>query len=425
VLLHRSRFLHLLCTGFVAWALLVAAARADDDDDDDDKPKRKRSKKPAPAAVELLPGVQRLPYLQSLATDSVLVAWIAGAEGTPAIDYGTTLEYGASAGAAIDGNRRLAALRGLAPGTVYYYRVRAGDRVLAAGPEYTFRTGDGPSDDEFNFFVTGDVGDPKGRHDLTAASILRADPRPELGLICGDVVYKDGLSEDYDSHLMQPWRDLFCRIPVWPALGNHDWHEDPRENFRQEWHLPNNEHYYSFDWGSAHFVALDTRDGGIYDRENQVRWLEQDLAAHRDAAWTFVYFHHPGLTCTYKGDTEAVVQHLLPIFDRFQVDVVFCGHAHTYERLYPIRDRKPVAVDQDPNYVDPPGTIYVVSGAGSKVKRRRPTQHCGPTAFFRDETVLWTHVRIEGRRCTIRTITSAEDAFVDQVTITKTRPQSD
>lgn len=404
---------------------LLSAAAAAKSTDDEDAPKRKRKKKPVQPSVELPAGVQRLPYLQSLASDSVLVAWVAVAAGTPAVDYGATLAYGATAAAASEGERRVATLRGLSKGTTYFYRVRAGDRVLAAGPEYTFRTGDGPADDRFSFFVTGDVGDPDGRHDLTAASILRADPRPELGLICGDVVYEDGRSEDYDSHLMLPWRNVLCRIPVWPALGNHDWHEDPQQNFRREWYLPNNEHYYSFDWGNAHFVALDTRDGDIYDRDNQVRWLEEDLAAHRGAAWTFVYFHHPGLTCTYKGDTPAVVQYLLPVFDRFRVDVVFTGHAHTYERLYPIRDRHPVDVGQDPNYVDPGGTIYVVSGAGSKVKRGRPTERCGPTAFFRDETVLWTHVRVEGQRCTIRTITSAADERVDEITLTKTGARSD
>jgi hypothetical protein len=421
-LVHWLRMHHRhIGTALLVVVFLVTTVAADDDDDEDAPKRPKKPRKKRTPVQAIVPGLERQPYLQSLAQDSVLVAWVASAEGEPAVDYGTASAAGATVGATSDGARRVATLRGLQPGTTYRYRVRAGDRVLAEGDAFTFRTADGPGDDRYAFFVTGDVGDPKGRHDLTAASILRSEPRPELGLICGDVVYQDGLSEDYDSHLMHPWRDLFCRIPVWPALGNHDWHEDPSQNFQREWYLPNNEHYYSFDWGNAHFVALDTRDGDIYDRANQVRWLEQDLAAHRGAAWTFVYFHHPGLTCTYKGDTQAVVESLLPVFDRFRVDVVFTGHAHTYERLFPIRERRPVDAAQDPNYVDPGGTIYITSGAGSKVKRGRPTEHCGPTAFFRDETVLWTHVRVEGTRCTIRTVTSAADELVDAITITKTR----
>jgi hypothetical protein len=249
--------------------------------------------------------------------------------------------------------------------------------------------------------------------------VLRAVPRPELGLLCGDIVYSHGRSSDYDERLMRPWSELLAAIPVWPALGNHDWKSDPETNFRREWYLPGNEHWFSFQWGTAHFVALDTRDGEIYDPDAQLAWLESDLAAHADAPWKFVYYHHPGITCTYKGNEASVVNRILPILDRHRVDVVFNGHAHTYERLYPIRDGKTVSIDQDPNYVDPEGTIYIVTGAGAKVKKRRPTTHCGPTAFFKDETILWTQVMIDGGRCSIRTVTSATGELVDEISITK------
>jgi hypothetical protein len=414
----------------LAWTAILClpvAALADDDDDGAKRTKpNKRAARRAQVAADLPPGLQRAPYVQAIGGDSALVAWIADAPEPPVVDYGPTLAYGMSVAAESDGTRRVATLRGLSPERLYFYRVRAGERVLREGEELRFRSDGGRGDERFAFFVTGDIGDARGRQALTAQSILRSEPRPELGLICGDVVYPDGHSDDYDFNLMLPWRALMQQVPVWPALGNHDWHVDPQDHYRREWYLPNNEHYYSFDWGTAHFIALDTRDDRIYDLDNQVRWLEADLAAHRDALWTFVYFHHPALTCTYKGDTRAVVQYLMPVFDRFAVDVVFTGHAHTYERLYPIRDRKPVGVEQDPDYVDPAGTIYIVSGAGAKVKKRRPTSYCGPTAFFRDETILWTHVEIDGRRCTIRTQTSADDAVVDRITITKSHgPASD
>ena len=417
-----ARATHLVAAGSI-FACVVALAFADDDDDDDvaGGKRSKRAARQAQVAADLPAGMQRAPYVQAIGGDSALVVWIADAPGTPAVDYGATTAYGLQGVVSSDGARHVATLRGLAPGSEYFYRVRAGELVLRAGAALRFRSDGGRDDDRIAFFVTGDIGDARGRQALTAASILRAEPPPELGLICGDVVYPDGHSKDYDFNLMLPWRALMQQVPVWPALGNHDWHVDPGQHYRREWYLPHNEHYYSFDWGNAHFIALDTRDDRIYDLDNQVRWLEADLSAHRDAEWTFVYFHHPGLTCTYKGDTRAVVQHLLPIFDRYRVDVVFTGHAHTYERLYPIRDREPVNIDQDPDYVDPGGTIYVVSGAGAKVKKRRPTTHCGPTAFFRDETILWTHVEIAGRHCIIRTQTSADDAPVDRITITKTR----
>jgi hypothetical protein len=404
-----------LVTTLLLLGSIAEAGKHKPKDSDEDVPE---SGSAAPLA-EIAPGFSRTPYLQSLGTDSVLVAWIASADSEPAVDYGTSTTYGNTALATSQGARHVATLRALTAGTRYFYRIRAGKRVLASGDGYSFRTDEGRMDRAFSFFVTGDIGDPQGQQRTTEQAILRAGPRPELGLICGDVVYEKGRSSDYDRNLMRPWSELLASIPVWPALGNHDWKSDTDANWRQEWYLPNNEHYYSFDHANAHFVALDTRNGDLYDAENQLQWLDRDLGAHKGADWLFVYFHHPGLTCTYKGNTAAVVDKLLPIFDRYHVDVAFCGHAHTYERLYPIKAGQPVDVAQDPNYVDPLGTVYIVSGAGSKVHTGEPTKSCGPTAFFKDETILWTRVQIDGPRCSIDTFESATDRRVDEVTITK------
>jgi hypothetical protein len=55
---------------------------------------------------------------------------------------------------------------------------------------------------------------------------------------------------------------------------------DPEKNWRREWCLPHNEHDYSFDYASAHFVALDTGiRSKVDDRRNQVAWLRADLEA--------------------------------------------------------------------------------------------------------------------------------------------------
>jgi len=395
-------------------ALLLASPACAGDDDDEPKAAPQR-------VAAIAPGYIRAPYLQGLGPDSTLIAWMASDRGEPAVDFGTSLDYGRTVTARADGDRRVAVLRGLQPGTKFYYRVRAGERVLAAGPECSFTTDAGPSDKSFSFFATADVGDRKLRQRFTAASILAATPRPELGILAGDIVYGHGHSSEYDERLMRPWRQLLSTIPVWPALGNHDWKSAPEHNWRREWYLPNNEHYYSFDYANAHFVALDTRDGELFDRKNQVRWLEQDLRDNTGADWIFVYYHHPGITCTYKGRNQAVIESFMPLFDRYGVDVVFTGHAHTYERLYPLRDGKVVDAGQEPRYTDPRGPIYIVSGAGGKVKKGEPTSHCGPTAFYLDEVLVWTQVLVDGPTCTIRTWESETGRCVDEVVITKTK----
>jgi len=50
----------------------------------------------------------------------------------------------------------------------------------------------------------------------------------------------------------------------------------------------------------------------------------------------------------------------MPIFDKYNVDIVLTGHDHAYARSYKIRDGK--RVDEDEN-----GTVYVVSVNGPKM----------------------------------------------------------
>jgi hypothetical protein len=368
---------------------------------------------PNPDLVQLT----RLPYLQSLAERSVVIAFRTSSAVAAAVDYGTSQAFGATA-ASPAGTRHAVSLTGLDPGRRYWYRIRAGESVLAGGAEFFFDTDGGPTGGEFAFFVTGDVGEPGGAQATTGAAVLRATPRAAIGLVCGDVVYPDGESSAYDTNLMRLWAQLLRNVAVWPALGNHDWHVDPERNFREEWYLPGNEHYYSFERGNAHFVALDTRNGDIYDADAQIAWLRADLAAHRDAVWTFVYYHHPGRTCTYKGDNGAVISRILPVVDEFAVDVVFTGHAHTYERLYPMRGTSVVSRAQDPNYANPGGTIYITTGCGAKTNDST-TRDCDINAVAIDRTILFTHVTVSGRSLTIRTIESATDRERDRVTVTK------
>jgi hypothetical protein len=375
-----------------------------DPDPDPDPP-------PSPAAL------RRAPYLQMLDSDSVVIAFHTANAMSAQVDYGTSTAYGATRLSATQ-TRHAVQLDGLQPGRRYFYRVRAGDETLAGGADYFFDTDAGRNDAEVAFFVTGDVGEPGGDQSATAARVLQIAPRAEIGILCGDIIYPDGESRGYDAHLMQPWARLLRSVAVWPALGNHDWHVDPETNFRAEWILPNNEHYFSFDRGPVHFVALDTRDGDIYQPAAQTAWLRGDLAAHRDATWTVVYYHHPGYTCTYKGDNDAVIERFLPVFDEFGVDVVFTGHAHTYERLYPLRGGVVMNRDQDPDYSDPDGTLYITTGCGAKINNST-TRDCDINAAQIDRTILVTHVTVRGRSLEIRTFESDGGELRDRVTITK------
>jgi hypothetical protein len=225
---------------------------------------------------------------------------------------------------------------------------------------------------------------------------------------------------------MSLWQPLLSNTPAYPCLGNHDWHVDPDVNFRKEWALPNNEHYYSFDYGSAHFIALDTADGFLYDQANQLAWLRADLTASRGRyAWTFVYYHHPLLTCTYKSNIPDLAALIFPILAEFKVDMVFNGHAHTYERSYPLVNGVPQNQTQNPNYVDPTGTVFVVSGCGGKFNTGNPTTFCGPTAAFVDQHILFTQIFVNDQTLYILTFDSTNGQVMDYASIRKTQLPTD
>jgi acid phosphatase type 7 len=371
----------------------------------------------------------RYPYPQSLGRDRVVLMWRTATPVLQSVDYAPDGSYQASASDVVPTTRHELLLTGLQPGVRYTYRIREGASIVLAEPNtYWFRTDAGRTDTNFSFFVAGDIGEPPpdGFQGFTQARIRGMAPTADFGLLTGDIVYPDGKSSDYDDYLMTPWRNLICNTPVWPVPGNHDWHVDPDSNFAREWALPNNEHYYSFDYGTAHFVGLDTEDGALYDRVNQLAWLRADLTAARGHyQWTFVFYHHPLITCTYKGNEEALANDLLPIFDEFQVDICFTGHAHTYERLYPLRNRLPVAQAQNPLYTDPPGTVYVVSGCAGKLHTGEPTTLCGPTAAFQDETPGFVQVLVYGKTLYLVMVDSMTGQIHDWMQITKTTLPTD
>ena len=364
--------------------------------------------------------VTRYPYVQKLGRTSVTIMWRTTNQAAQTIEYGEGTSYDHSFTESQATSNHEVTLTGLFPGATYNYRLVG--ESLPGAPPFFFSTDHGRSTGTFSFFVTADIGENNattGHQDETAAMILSQYPRPTFGLLAGDIVYPDGDAADYNANLMTPWRGVLGNMCVWPALGNHDWMRNPETNFVREWALPNNEHYYSFDYGNAHFIALDSKNGILHDKPAQLAWLRQDLEAHRGVQWTFVFFHHPMLTCTYKGHEPDLAQSLMPILDEFKVDVVFTGHAHTYERLYPIHNGAPIDMAMDPYYVKPRGVIYIVSGAGGKIEMNSPTVFCGINAFFLDERILFTMVHVLNDALIIFAIDSITGQVLDGISIMK------
>ncbi len=335
----------------------------------------------------------RLPYLQRVGDRSAWILWAARRE-----DFWVELtdldgnpvgrQLGEPDPGSGDARMRVARFDDLEPATTYCYEVRSPDGAIV---ERTgFRTAPSVGDEQpIELIAFGDSG--TGSEDqLTLARYIAAAPY-DLVLHTGDVVYGGGTRELYDAHFFHPYASVLSSVPAFLASGNHDY-ESGLKGFLEVFALPENgteegrERWYSFDWGVAHIVALDTER----DIPAQVEWLERDLAANQQP-WTIVFAHKPPYSSGEHGSDLEVREAFGPIYERYGVQLVLNGHEHHYERTLPIN-----------------GVTYVITGGGG-----RGTRTVGSSEFTaRSEAVIhFVHVTIDGDELTVRAIDGTGSVF--------------
>lgn len=286
--------------------------------------------------------IVRGPYLQQVTQTGITIMWQTDQPSDSAVDYGPEAAYGSTIAAAEPVAIHKIKLTGLQPDTAYHYRVRSGD---TASMDAVFHSAVRPGT-PFRFAVYGDNQSHPESHRRVVEGIISAKPRIVINV--GDVVADGNVYEEWQRQFFGPAADLMREVPVYVAIGGH---EGDSHWFYDLTAYPAPGDYYSFDYGSAHFTIVDT-DKDYQADSPQYRWLEADLAsdAAQKADWLLVAFHEPGYTegwddVAYDG-TEAVREHLMPLLEKYGVDMVFNGHTHGYERGF---------------YR---GVYYVISGGG-------------------------------------------------------------
>jgi len=285
-------------------------------------------------------------------------------------------------------------LTGLTPSTRYLYEVWIDGEVRAAGPTFTFRTSPPVGVAQpFRLFAWGDSGTANVNQLAVAQRLSSLADEATLSLILGDIIYDVGAPELYDARFFEPYAALTRRMVVWPTIGNHDVALDPTgQPYLDAFTLPTNnpagsELYYSFDYGDAHFVCLDTHVSGHGPGAAQLLWAADDLAAS-NAKWKFVFFHVPPYSGGNHADDPSIIANILPVLEAAGVDVVFCGHSHTYERTFLLSNSTIVQPDRADYLKAQPdaGTLYLVSGSGGQTGPLSNPNH--PLMAFQAGSVL-------------------------------------
>jgi len=225
---------------------------------------------------------------------------------------------------------------------------------------------------------------PQSRHAVDAVERFA----PLFHLLNGDLCYANL------NPAAQPavWADFGNNVqrsaahrPWMPCPGNHEieFHNGPQglDSYLTRFALPDNGtaypgRWYCFKVGSALFISLAAddviyQDSGAfhagplplrpaaasgrapiqpgtslyvrgYSRGVQTQWLEHTLAAAQadaDIDWIIVQMHQDALSSSERGNgsDRGIREAWLPLFDRYGVDLVLCGHDHDYERSWPVR----------------------------------------------------------------------------------------
>jgi acid phosphatase type 7 len=173
-----------------------------------------------------------------------------------------------------------------------------------------------------------------------------AEVQPAFISFGGDIVYNGNDADDWkvwDSET-SIWREK--KIPVLPALGNHDLHGDEKValgNYFQRFPDLKNSRYYSARAANTLVLVLDSSMDEISGPQGQ--WLTNKLDnVPSDVDFIFLVFHHPPYTSSsdmkkFGGGHSARSQEqvLAKALEDRQAHapfrfVVFSGHVHNYER---------------------------------------------------------------------------------------------
>jgi acid phosphatase type 7 len=286
---------------------------------------------------------------------------------------------------------------GLTPATTYYYEVGGG----APGKEVWSATQSFTTVPATGKLTVGVLSDAR---DLVTTWATVHQRMKTIGVnfqvIAGDIVDFGSLESDYVTWLNAIWQSgsggfltLGEQLMV-PIEGNHEYAITTyAAEFIGNFSIPNTvadgdqaETYASFNAGNAHFVMFDDTPISTpqlaSEATAQEAWLEADLAAanaNRAKVPFIVVLSHRGVYSTsfHSMDSDVLETRgvLAPIFDKYQVDVVFNGHDHEYERSNLLHAGSPStgapmvvqgAVASGSTVTSSKGTTYIINaGAGA------------------------------------------------------------
>ena len=218
------------------------------------------------------------------------------------------------------------------PSSTLHYSLNDGSGWTA---DKTFATAVDPSLNHFTFIVGSDsqapdAGPPPAKWGEMATRLLNEDV--DFHFLNGDVVDSGDSATDWD-YWFSYGKSFIEQNLIYHACGNHECGWDINWGFRDDqFVLPGNGRYYSFVYGNALFIVLDSENAGV---AAQLTWLRNQLQ-NSQQTWKFVFFHKPFYTRVDQREMDPYLSTWWKAFDDYGVDMIFNGHSHHYMRTKPL-----------------------------------------------------------------------------------------
>ena len=335
------------------------------------------------------------PYLQNLTQTGVVVMWEDDKQ-NGYVEYGADNSYGyksISTTIKTEANTFIhkAIINDLSPETIYHYRVFCGSH---SSLDTAFRTAP-HRDTPFTFSIWADSQTgPQVFETLLEGMISN---RIDFGVAVGDMATNGDIYDHVHNYHVGPLSKKFGgKLPWFLTWGGHDGKDRIIYDYVS---LPKRSGTYSFDYGNSHFAFLSIHELN----EESVKWLKADLASPeaQNAAFRFFFVHNPPYCIIWLDGDEWLRQNVVPLLEEYNVDFVFSGHTHDYERGH---------------YN---GVYYVVTGGGSWLDYHEPT--VGDWDFLKDHLVMdneFILISIDGNELDYNAIND-EGEIIDSIRIEK------
>ena len=314
------------------------------------------------SSVFIVPSVAQIvlsgPYMIEPGVEEITIRWEMAEKGAYQIEYGTdttrvfkkALDYREGKHNAYLYEANLSALK---ESSTYFYRLISDNNRW-----YEFRTS-GKKQKRFTFVA---MGDSRSNPDIFAKIMEGTGSKnPDFVISMGDLVETGGDYEQWSAQYFSVVKGFVETTPLVSTLGDHETNGDNGELFRYFLRRdePTDKQWFSFDYGNSHFISLDYRHP---EKREMIDWFVKDMT-NSDKEWNFVYMHRGAYN--FGGHRTDWGRGIWPeLFSKHQVDIVFAGHSHLYERFYPVRS------GDEANVV----TYVTTGGAGAGLYQSVPNE---------------------------------------------------